>query len=57
MMSREMSATLDPSYALGTGRQSITLSGLQDLPNGMYNVVVDIPASQERLVHRLLIER
>lgn len=57
MMAREVNIPLDPSYALGVGRETITLNGLQLLPNGMYNVIVDVPATQERVAHRLLIER
>lgn len=57
MMGRDAIIPLNDSYSLNVGRESIALNSLQDLPNGMYHVVVDIPATQERLVHRLLIER
>lgn len=57
MMGREANIPLNDSYTLNIGRESIALTSLESLPNGMYNVVVEIPSTQERLVQRLLIER
>lgn len=57
MMGREAIIPLNDSYSLNAGRESIALNSLHDLPNGMYHIVVDVPATQERLVQRLLIER
>lgn len=45
------------NHAIAVGTHEILLSGLDALTSGMYVVVIDIPASNERLFHRLLIER
>jgi hypothetical protein len=57
MMGREVSVPLNDSYSLNTGRETIPLQALSDLPSGMYHVVIDVPSTQERLVQRMLIER
>ena len=47
-------ATETPLYG---GSQDVALENLHELSQGMYLVVIDVPASKERHVRRLLIER
>lgn len=50
-------ATVVRSQSLETGQNDIPLTGLENTPTGVYNVVVSVEGSQELVVQRLMIQR